>query len=175
MLTVNDLVRTKHQELVDLWKQLPPPDFEEMNGEYLARPVDSGMSRPKRLATLLAVNFQGDWLGKAFYPTSDNRGSGYNSVFETNSGQIRTLSMKTHLGESNISTGQSFFVDYSAGRTGRSATGRDEIRKVDDELYLGFGYYLRDSGQIKQLYGFVLEGPSHPFDTSMLNTAGTRS
>lgn len=161
-LAVNDLVRKHKSDLIALWQTLPAPDLQELNGEYLARSLDID-GNVKRLVALVMTNRKGIWLGKAFFPTGKDGGDGYNYWMHPRKGVVRAMPMKTYIGQSNLDANLSFFVDYSHGRRGVSARGRDEVRKIRDDLYFGLGYILGPGGKPASPYGFLLEGPALPF------------
>jgi hypothetical protein len=161
----HELRRIPHGELVKIFGELHPPSLEEMDGEFLATGLDQS-SRFQNLLGSLFVNWPGLWLGKAFHPLSSEEGKGYN-FFLRNKGILRTLPMGTYLAPSDVTSGPSYHVDYSRFHTGFIAgSGRDEIRKVSDGLYLGVGRLTYSRAAGLRLYPFLLEGPSAPFSLS---------
>lgn len=157
-----ELIYRPVKELVTVFEALSAPSLEEMDGEYLATGLDQG-GRLKNLIALLAVNWKGKWLGKAFHPVLENRGEGYN-FFQNGPEILRTLRMCTYVDESQVTSGDSYHVDYSVFHRGFIAgSGRDEIRKISDGLYLGFGRFTYSERAKKKRAFFLLEGPSAAF------------
>jgi hypothetical protein len=157
--------RTPHGELVKIFRELPPPSLEEMDGEFLATGLDQSNRLRNHLGSLF-VNWPGLWLGKAFHPESSTGGKGYN-FFLRNKEILRAFPMGTYLAPSGVTSGPSYHVDYSRFHTGFiTGSGRDEIRKVSDGLYLGVGRLTYSRAAGCRLYPFLLEGPTAPFSLS---------
>jgi len=151
-----------HSELVKVFGGLDPPSLEEMDGEFLATGLDQS-SRLQNLLSTLFVNWPGLWLGKAFHPVSREEGKGYN-FFLKGKQILRILPMGTYVAPSGVTSGPSYHVDYSKFHTGFiTGSGRDEIRKVSDGLYLGVGRLTYSRAAGRRLHPFLLEGPTAPF------------
>ena len=76
--------------------------------------------------------------------------------------------MNTSVKKSNLDNKDSFIVDYTETmKSSKDHRGRDEIRKISDDLYLGIGYFLDRHGHANldktKTYPFSLEGPAKPF------------
>jgi hypothetical protein len=161
----HELRRMAHSEIVKVFGELAPPSLEEMDGEFLATGLDQS-GRLQNLVASLFVNWSGLWLGKAFHPMSSEEGEGYN-FFLRSKEILRILPMGTYVGPSGIATGPSYHVDYSKFHTGFiTGSGRDEIRKVSDGLYLGVGRLTYSRAAGRRLHPFLLEGPTAPFSSS---------
>ena len=155
-------MRVMHlDEVKALFDTLPSATMSEMDGEFLATGLDQG-SWLSNFITLSAVNLPGRWLGKAFTPGLDRCGVGYN-WFQTRKGIRRTLAMKTYIKQSSISQGESFHLDYGAVHAWLPRNGGDEIRKLNDGIYLGFGWLKFPLIKRPLLFPFLLEGPASPF------------
>ena len=155
-------IRVMHlDEVKALFDTLPSVTMSEMDGEFLATGLDQG-SWLSNIITLSVVNLPGRWLGKAFTAGLDGRGVGYN-WFQARKGIRRTLAMKTHIKQSAISQGESFYVDYAAVHAWVPRNGGDEIRKLNDGTYLGFGRIKLPLIKRPLLFPFLLEGPVSPF------------
>jgi hypothetical protein len=66
--------------------------------------------------------------------------------------------MNTYIGASNIDRKMSFHLDYSPYNSGLVHSMHDEIRKINDNLYIGMGYMAAGGGSINPA-PFVLVGP----------------
>ena len=161
----HELRRLPHSELIKIFGELPPPSLKEMDGEFLATGLDQS-GRLQNLLGSLFVNWPGLWLGKAFHPESSEEGKGYN-FFLRGKDILRTFPMGTYVAPSGVVSGPSYHVDYSRFRTGFiTGSGRDEIRKVSDGLYLGVGRLTYSRAAGRRLHPFLLEGPTAPFSLS---------
>jgi hypothetical protein len=157
--------------LIEVFRGLPAPSFEEMHGEFAATLLEQG-SGAAFVRAEIALNFRGRWLCKAFEPLGPNHGHGYNS-FMTPRGVRRAVRMKTRVGPSKIpgETGDSFHLEYAdfndfkrGGPGGAFAhTMFDELRKAAPGLYLGIGRLGFTKRQLAELRPFILEGPVGDF------------
>lgn len=158
-------------ELMELYRRLETPSFVEMHGEFAACLLDQG-SVLGYLTGAFAVNFKGRWLCKAFEPVAPNEGHGYNS-FMTPRGVRRAVRMKTRVGPSKLAgvDGDAFHLEYGPLNNWRTGgpigawvhTMFDEVRKVDDGLYLGIGRMGVTRMERDEVRPFLLEGPVAPY------------
>jgi hypothetical protein len=149
--------------LIALFSTLEAPTVEEMHGEYRATLLDQGSRLTNWLGRTM-VHLPGRWWGKAFAPRTPDEGHGYNR-FERRGRTLRSLRMRTHLGQSHIDSGTSYHLDYSAfqGRAHPLHTMWDEVRRLGDGRYLGLGRVGYTERQRRWLMPFLLEGPPEPF------------
>ena len=112
-ISARDLHMMSYDEVIELYRRLPAPSFEEMHGEFAASLLDQG-SAFGYLRAVYVVNAKGRWLTKAFEPTGPNEGHGYNS-FMTPRGVKRSARMRTHIGPSKLpgDDGDAFHLAYS--------------------------------------------------------------
>jgi len=155
-------IRVMHRDEVKaLFDTLPAATMSEMDGEFLATGLDQG-SWFLNFLLLIVCNIPGRWLGKAFSPEQDGCGVGYN-WFQLQKGIRRTLSMKTNVKQSNISQGDSFHLDYAAVHAWMPRNGGDEVRKLNEGVYLCSGWLKLPFIKRPMLFPFLLEGPVSPF------------
>jgi hypothetical protein len=168
--TVEDLKALKQQQLMELYKTLPCPTMEEMTGEFKGDLLDQG---PYRLVKVFFGYFalrapfaNGAWQGKGFAMTSDTEGKGYNH-YKRFGKDRHILPMKTKITKSVFDGKDNFELDYTAYTAYKSQASLinmiDEVRKVNDDLYLGMGTwgYLRRQRMIP--WFFSLSGPRVPY------------
>ena len=146
------------------------PKFESMKGEYNATVLTGGV-----LGSATAyfthhvfptgkLELHTHWEGKAFNPEEKNAGWGYN-IFtrKASDGEettFRTRKMKTWVGPTTIGKDgkDSFHLDYSPFNTDVIHSMHDEVRQVNENLYICAGYMALGGGPINP-GPFVLVGP----------------
>jgi hypothetical protein len=101
---------------------------------------------------------RGYWLGKAFRPLTDTTGEGYNRWRYSGGKIARNLRMATRMGVSLIDGKPCYVLDYSVFNPKMTLV--DELRKLDEAIYLGIA--TRDAGDGKRDHPdfFVLIGPT---------------
>jgi hypothetical protein len=189
-ITLEELQKLSRQQLVGVFHQLVSPEVGEMRGEYRALLLDSGHSVNRFLSMLFLYFTWGMWLHKAFEPLSEKHGHGYNtflttlpivlenvflagatsivslvkSLFGSSAPQrmVRIMCNKTHIGPSVFDNRTSFHLVYKDYNSFYTSTMTDEVRKVNDTLYLGMGRLTITLGKINP-FPFVLMGPPEPW------------
>lgn len=159
--TASDLLRLPYADAVQLFGELSPPPFDEMDGEYRGSLLDQGPAVMLWVASI-AVHLKGRWCAKAFRSEGDERGRGYN-VFVMRDRVVRGTRMRTDIGPSRFDGRPSFRIDYSPFMKGPLGTMRDEVRKVSDGLYLGMSVGGYGRWMKRRPFAFVLEGPVGSF------------
>jgi hypothetical protein len=129
-------------DIMQLFYAANAPQFNEMKGEYRAQLVPTGILFP--VADFYAHHLMGPghWEAKAFFPFESNKGWGYNLFTINEAGKpviVRTMKMDTYVGESRFDNKDSFHLVYEAYNGGLNHSMRDEIRKINDQLYIGMG------------------------------------
>ena len=176
MNNVNEpiLNKLKHKnvaELVALFKTLEAPDFSEMNGEYDATLLDFGGTFKNLIGYLCChiIPSNGRWLGKAFNPGETQIGNGYNFFYRYQK-VIRKYRMSTKISNSRYDGEPIFELNYSDYP---SLLGKinmvDEVRKIDDGVYLGLGTSGFSKKQRMMPLPFCLIGPSAQVDLNCSN------
>jgi hypothetical protein len=167
---VADLKALKQQQLLDLYKTLPCPTMEEMTGEFRGDLLDQGPFRfIKNIFGYFALRSSlanGAWQGKGFTMTSDTEGKGYNHYKRFGKDRY-VFPMKTKITKSVFDGKDNFELDYTAYIALKSQASLinmiDEVRKVNDDLYLGIGTW----GWIRRFrmipWFFSLSGPRAPY------------
>jgi len=165
--TVEDLKALKQQQLIELYKTLPCPTMEEMTGEFKGDLMDLGPFRVVKgfcaYFGLRAPLANGKWQGKGFTTISETEGHGYNHYKKFGKDKY-VLPMKTRITKSVFDGKDNFELDYTAYWSQASRINMiDEVRKVNDNLYLGIGLwgYIRRQRMIP--FFFSLSGPRVPF------------
>jgi hypothetical protein len=166
--TVDRLKSLSIPELEVLYRTLPAPSFEEMHGEYQGGYIGCEHPISNGLWKLVAWNsiIGGVWQGKSFEPLSETEGRGFN-VLELYGRRIRKWPMRTTISISFVDDREVFLLDYPFYISGSGAVKMtDEVRKVNDGLYLGIGHW-RPLVPMASLW-FTLSGPVGPFDPGRL-------
>jgi hypothetical protein len=189
-IIVEDLQKLNRQQLVAVFHQLASPEVSRMRGEYRAILLDSGNAMNRFLSMLFLYFTWGMWLHKAFEPLSERHGHGYNtflttlpkvpenvflagaaslaglvrSAFGSSAPQrmVRMMCNKTFIGPSVFDQRTSFHLIYKEYNSFYTSTMKDEVRKVNDTLYLGLGRLTITLGKINP-FPFVLMGPPEPW------------
>lgn len=156
----DDVDKLSKSDVMQLFFAAEAPEFTEMNGEYKTRLVSAGILYGAN--EFYAHNFMGPghWEAKAFFPFEKIRGQGYNLFTVDENGEkraVRTLRMDTFNGKSNFDDKESFHLVYEAYNTDQNRSMRDEIRKINDSLYIGLGYSKWNLGTYNPS-PFVLHG-----------------
>jgi hypothetical protein len=185
-----DLMKLNRKQLMEFFLQLDAPAMSEMQGEYRAVILDTGYVINSALAWLCLYFTWGTWQHKAFEPLGESHGHGYNtfittqsklyenyfvatimkivsilqSIFRLNSPQRlgRIILNKTSIISSVFDNKPSFQLSYRDYNTFFTNTMTDEVRKVNDRLYLGIGRLTVTLGKFNPL-PFVLIGPPNPW------------
>ncbi|MBI9077283.1 MAG: hypothetical protein JEZ02_17885 [Desulfatibacillum sp.] len=164
-LTVQKLQGLKLGKIMEVFSTLPAPGFFEMNGEYKANLMDHGNFLNNMASNLLIGTslFDGVWLCKCFTPESGTQGWGYNS-FRKSGRVVRKYPMKTSIVKSRFDGRDVFQLYYPGFKSRIGAINMvDEVRKVNDNLYLGVGTWGFTKKQRMIPLPFTLSGPPEPF------------
>ncbi len=147
--TVEDVRRLSRHRLFQLYHAAEIPDFQAMKGEYQAEVLPVGPFAFVADFYTHKIFGPGRWLGKAFHPLLATSGWGYN-IFagKHGNGHARTCRMNTFLGPSNMDDKVAFHLDYSPWNGFLNYTMHDEIRKINDRLFLGMGYMSAGGGPL---------------------------
>lgn len=156
--TLERLRSLTEPELIEIWRGLPVPTVEEMNGEFQgALPVPMSITH----AEFHKVNGPGEWIGKAYTPTpyGEHDGQGHN-IFFTPEKVHRSLRFAWDIGPSLIDGRPALMMYYSVFQHMVTEFELiDEIRKVEDGLYVCIAH----TGVATDLFGPLLEnGRSSP-------------
>src|SRR4029079_8746722 len=134
-----DLREASTFELLSLFRDLPSPAIDEMDGDY-----DATLLQQPNLAAdvngFFAVGLPfSPWLSKGFRPVNDSEGRGYNSFRQVGK-VVQRYPMRTVIAPSRYDGRDSYTLIYKAYRSTCGLINMvDEVRRVDDGLYLAIG------------------------------------
>jgi len=154
------LLALSYDEVLALWKTLPAVDMAELNGHYQGIVPNGGDSeRQKGLADFMynEGSDRGYWLGKAYKPLTATTGEGYNRWRFAGGKIVRNLRFGTVMGKSLIDGRPAYIMNYGDFN---DTTLIDEIRKLDDYVYLGMGTTETEDGKRSTPGHFALVGPT---------------
>jgi|SRR5271157_963074 len=161
--TVKDLIILKQDQLMELFSKLPCPSIQEMQGEFRGNLLNTGHFWPiKNICGHFALNSyfsKGKWLGKGFENISGTEGRGYNFYYRF--GKVNHVyPMKTYIAKSIYDGKDEFELDYTVYNSMAGFVNMvDEVRKVNDNLYLGIGTWGYFRKQRRIPWFFALSGP----------------
>ena len=160
-VTEEDLRKLSKSDCFQLFYAAKAPEFSKFKGEYKADTLNVGVMAP--FANYYTHHFFGPgyWIGKAFNPFETDKGWGYNIFKETKNGKEiihRTRKMDTHIGPSLIDDQDSFHLIYKPYNGGTVKSMHDELRIINDNLYIGMGYMGIGGGSINPA-PFIIVGP----------------
>ena len=165
--TRENIMELNREEVIELWKKCPAAKITELVGEFDGLIPNAGDEERGKATSEFMYDENsrtGYWLGKAFWPLSKTKGDGYNR-YRRPGGRIENyVRFATETGTSLIDGEPSLMLHYGAYRLrwvpeGEETTLVDEIRKLDDGIYLGLGTRENPDGCRAQPGHFVLVGP----------------
>ncbi len=159
---VPDLTDYTQDQLMELYKTLEAPDFDEMQGEFHSTKLGYNGLRDYIEWRIGCDNplMGGDWLGKAWRKTGENEGRGYN-LFRLVGGKLQQkYPMYTTMAPSRYDGKPAFTLVYHAFFAGTSIVNMvDELRKVGDGTYLLIGTYGITKKDKMRPHFWLIEGP----------------
>lgn len=159
--SVERLLSMTKEETIELWKTLPAVSLEELQGHFTGIIPNCGDPQRQAAATEYMYDensVRGYWLGKAYRKTGPNEGEGYNR-WRLPGGKIERRSrFITEVGNSFFDGKPSLLMYYGAYRADAPSF-VDEIRKLEDYIYLGVGSILDAEGKRSPGH-FILTGPT---------------
>jgi hypothetical protein len=161
--TVKYIEKLDKAALFQLFYAAPTPKYEDVKGEYSAKTIPVGVLAAS--ADIFTHYFfgPGRWVGKAFFPFEKDKGWGYN-IFSGKGKDgkevlYRVRKMNTYIGKSLIDGKDSFHLDYSPHNSGTVHSMHDELRKINDNIFLGMGFMALGGGSINPA-PFLVTGPA---------------
>ena len=145
--------------IVALWKTLPAVPMAELDGHYQGLVPNAGDAARQASTGNFMYNEsseRGYWLGKAYKPLTATTGEGYNRWRFPGGRVVRNLRFGTEMGTSLIDGKPAFLMHYGAFN---DTTLIDELRKLDDNVYLGMGTTETKDGKRSAPGHFALVGP----------------
>ena len=139
--TIERLVEIGQDEAFELGKDLPAVDINELDGEYAGYvPTGTDEELRKRVDEIQfnESSVKGYWLGKAYKALSATKGAGYNHWRRLGGKVERSIQFTTEIRTSYIDGKPSLMMKYSPFNNRNAPSDlTDEIRKLDDGLYIG--------------------------------------
>ena len=156
------LLSMNRAELFEIWKKLPAAPMREMNGHYQGLVPNFGKPTEQARTSNSLYNENsriGYWLGKAYKAHSDTKGEGYNRFRLPNGKVVRNRRFGTEMGKSLIDGKPALLMYYGHFDDSDLV---DEIRKLDDYVYVGVGTRPTEDGTRSDAVRgtFVLLGPT---------------
>lgn len=163
--TVKKLKNMTREELVELYKTLTPPDFEEMKGEFNGHTLDTGSEYGNQMSEwIMNKTAMGIWKGKAYTPTTSTTGEGYNR-YVIDGKERHHLRFGTDMNISLFDGKPTLRMRYGAFKNLSARIDLvDEVRKLDEGIYLCTGASLDQNGDRTPPTPFCLTGPIREYD-----------
>ena len=160
--SMEKILTLNRAQLFDIWKKLPAAPMRELDGHYMGLVPNAGKPSEQAQTTNFMYNeksVRGYWLGKAYKAHSDKKGEGYNRWRFPKGKVVRNLRFGTEMGKSLIDGKPSLMMYYGAFNPDSDLV--DEIRKLDDYVYIGVGTREAADGKRTDPVGgiFMLLGP----------------
>ncbi|MHB8897016.1 MAG: hypothetical protein ACYC99_17830 [Candidatus Geothermincolia bacterium] len=172
--TFDDIEKLSRADKMQLFYAANAPAFGSMKGEYQGRLLSGGVLGGStayftdHMFPTGTLTLRTRWLGKAFNPESEDAGWGIN-VFtgkdeEGDQEVFYTRKMRTYLGPTTIGKDgkDSFHLDYGAFNTDLIKTMHDEVRQINENLFICAGYMAMSGGPLNP-GPFTLIGPPEEF------------
>jgi len=163
----NDIEKLSRKDKMQLFYTAGCPDFMSLKGEYKAKVLSGGVLGPAselfthHVFPTGGITLKTHWEGKAFLPEKQNSGYGYN-LFTDSSDSAQTLRIRkfrTYMGPTTIGRDgrNSIHLVYHDFNSGAVRSMHDELRKINDRLFICAGYMALGGGAINPA-PFVLTG-----------------
>ena len=167
--TAADVTRLSRADCMQLFYAADAPDFASFKGEFKAIVLSGGVLGPASVKFTHhvfptgGITLKTHWEGKALMPESASSGYGYNLFIDKSSGSAKTLRIrkfKTLLGPTTMGKDgkNSIHLVYHDFNSGVIKSMHDEVRKINDNLYICGGYMALGGGAINPA-PFILTGP----------------
>jgi len=168
--TYGDVERLSRSEKMQLFFAASTPELNEFNGEYQAKLLSGGILGGSsaffthHVFPYGKLTLNTKWVGKGFQSTDANSGTGYNIFTQQNGKTLRIRKIDTAMVPTKIGKDgkRSFQINYSRLNTGMIHSMKDEVRKINDNLYIGAGYMGLGGGSLNPA-PFALIGPPKPW------------
>ncbi len=158
--TLEQVLAMNRDQIIAVWKTLPPVPLKELNGHYMGLVPNAGDKARQASTTDYMYNEnspRGYWLGKAYQQTGENKGEGYNRWRFPGGKVVLNLRFSTEVGTSLIDGKPALMMYYGAFN---DSTLIDELRKLDEYVYLGVGTKKAPDGKRTEPGHFILLGPT---------------
>lgn len=162
LATADDCLRLPKNRYFQLYYAAQCPATTDLKGEYEAINHPGGILAGGVQVYTDHFFGPGKWVGKAFQPLDSQKGEGYN-IFQKKGGDgrpvlTRARKINTFIGKSAYDGKNAYHLDYSPYNGGLVHSMHDELRKINDRLFVGLGHMASGGGSINPA-GFVVQGP----------------
>lgn len=160
------LAQTK-ERLTAIFKELPPADVSELDGEYagfeFTDKTEEAFAARARRATAMPG---GGWLGKAFRTNENSEPEGYNRIILPDGNMIRVdaFAISEGVGPDSLDGRPSLILDYRGfDHPGGKRGTVDEMRKLNDNVWLAYMTANSPDGGRTEPDFFILGAPATPW------------
>ena len=162
---VEKLKKMTREELLELYKTLSAPAFDEIDGEYDGHTLDTGSEKGNQLSEwVMNKTAMGVWKGKAYTPKTSTTGEGYNR-YVIDGKERHHLRFGTDMSISLFDGKPTLRMRYAAFKNVSARNDLvDEVRKLDEGIYLCTGAAIDAEGKRGPPTPFCLTGPIRLYD-----------
>jgi len=172
--TCDNIETLSRADMMQLFYAAEAPAFESLNGERHGKILRSGIFGgamayfADHVFPTGTLTIGTRWHGKAFNAEENNSGWGINVFSRKGEKQDQKVfyerKMRIYTGPTAIGKDgkDSFHLDYGAFNTDLTKTLHDEVRRINDNLYIGVGYMTVPGGHLSPV-PFVLFGEPMKF------------
>lgn len=148
-IELDDIKNLSKAKLTQLFYAANPPELDTLNGEYSGSLAHVGAAFfMGSFFTYFIYGNMDRWVGKGFEKSKGKKGRGYN-LFESRKDSkliIRKRKIATYIAKSSLDKKNSCFLDYSPYNSGLVHIFRDELRRINNTLFIGVGYLTFPGG-----------------------------
>lgn len=147
----NDVKDLSKSQITQIFYASDVPNLEDMSQEYYGKLAPVGaIYFTGQFFTYFIYGEMDSWIGKGFNPYIENNNTGYN-LFKSKDDPTKIIKKRKiaiYIKKSQLDNKNCLILDYSPFNTGVVNNFRDEVRKINDELYVGIGYLTCPTGSI---------------------------
>lgn len=165
--TAETLATLSKSDLRQVFLRAEAPAAGELVGDFRGELIGPGILSYATEFYTHRVFGPGAWIGKSF--SAD--GKGVNLFAAEDGAVLREREVETRVEPGALDEKPVLFIDYSCCNSLNLATMRDEVRRINKNLYLGMGYMALGGGSLNPASFSLAPMPTTPTTNSARNPA----